>query len=140
MSSCLRQDWEAGTHRVRGELLIRERFRGFRDLATIARRDLAVLLLHMLATIARLAGLGGVRAVVDESVLVLCKSLTSIRRDDVPLAEKAVNAYALSRAMRKPGRRLRGLPVVEVEELRSDSRHRMARANGALTMPTLSHT
>jgi putative transposase len=33
-------------------------------------RDLAILLLHVLATIARLAGPGGVRAVVAESVLV----------------------------------------------------------------------
>jgi transposase InsO family protein len=33
-------------------------------------RDLAVLLLHVLATVARLAGPGGVRAVVAESVLV----------------------------------------------------------------------
>ena len=33
-------------------------------------RDLAVLFLHLLATIARLAGPGGARAVVAESVLV----------------------------------------------------------------------
>jgi putative transposase len=33
-------------------------------------RDLAVLLLHLLATVARLAGPGGARAVVAESVLV----------------------------------------------------------------------
>ena len=33
-------------------------------------RDLAVLLVHVLATVARLAGPGGVRAVVAESVLV----------------------------------------------------------------------
>ena len=33
-------------------------------------RDLAVLLLHLLATIARLAGPGGARSVVAESVLV----------------------------------------------------------------------
>ena len=33
-------------------------------------RDLAVLLLHLLTTIARLAGPGGARAVVAESVLV----------------------------------------------------------------------
>jgi hypothetical protein len=33
-------------------------------------RDLAVLLLHLLATLARLAGPGGARAVVAESVLV----------------------------------------------------------------------
>src|SRR5712691_2696240 len=33
-------------------------------------RDLAVLFLHLLATVARLAGPGGVRAVAAESVLV----------------------------------------------------------------------
>jgi hypothetical protein len=33
-------------------------------------RDLAVLLLHLLATVARLAGPGGARAVVAESILV----------------------------------------------------------------------
>ena len=33
-------------------------------------RDLAVLLLHLLATVARLAGSGGARSVVAESVLV----------------------------------------------------------------------
>jgi hypothetical protein len=33
-------------------------------------RDLAVLLLHLLATVARLAGPGGVRSVAAESVLV----------------------------------------------------------------------
>jgi hypothetical protein len=33
-------------------------------------RDLAVLFLHVLATVARLAGPGGARAVVAESVLV----------------------------------------------------------------------
>ena len=33
-------------------------------------RDLAVLFLHLLATVARLAGLGGARSVVAESVLV----------------------------------------------------------------------
>jgi putative transposase len=33
-------------------------------------RDLAVLVIHLLATVARLAGPGGARAVVAESVLV----------------------------------------------------------------------
>ena len=33
-------------------------------------RDLAILFLHLLATVARLAGLGGARSVVAESVLV----------------------------------------------------------------------
>ena len=35
-------------------------------------RDLAVLFLHLLATVARLAGPGGARAVVAESLLVKC--------------------------------------------------------------------
>jgi hypothetical protein len=35
-----------------------------------AMRDLAVLFLHLLATVARLAGPGGARAVVAESVLI----------------------------------------------------------------------
>jgi hypothetical protein len=34
-------------------------------------RDLAVLFLHLLATVARLTGPGGARAVVAESVLVV---------------------------------------------------------------------
>ena len=34
-------------------------------------RDLAVLLVHVLATVARLAGPGGVRAVVAESLLLI---------------------------------------------------------------------
>ena len=39
-------------------------------------RDLAVLLLHLLATIARLSGPGGARSVVAESVLVKHQLLT----------------------------------------------------------------
>jgi hypothetical protein len=39
-------------------------------------RDLAVLFLHLLATVARLAGPGGARAVVAESMLVKHQLLT----------------------------------------------------------------
>ena len=42
-------------------------------------RDLTVLLLHLLATIARLAGPGGARSVVGESVLVKHQLLILIR-------------------------------------------------------------
>jgi hypothetical protein len=42
----------------------------FAILLRCAVRDLAVLLVHVLATLARLAGPGGVRAVVAESLLV----------------------------------------------------------------------
>ena len=38
-------------------------------------RDLAVLFLHLLATVVRLAGPGGVRSVVAESVLVMHQRL-----------------------------------------------------------------
>jgi hypothetical protein len=46
-------------------------------------RDLAVLFLHLLATIARLAGPGGARAVVAESVLVKHQLVSSIGVDTV---------------------------------------------------------
>ena len=45
-------------------------------------RDLAVLFLHLLATMARLAGPGGARAVVAESVLVKHQFLISIGREN----------------------------------------------------------
>jgi hypothetical protein len=62
-----RRLWKA----VRGELLNPYRFFGFRDLDTNGRvRDLAVLFLHLLATFARLAGPGGARSVVAESVVL----------------------------------------------------------------------
>ena len=47
-------------------------------------RDLAVLVLHLLATVARLAGPGGARAVVAESVPVRQQLLTLNRSGDVP--------------------------------------------------------
>jgi hypothetical protein len=42
-------------------------------------RDLAVLILHLLATVARLSGPGGARAVLAESVLVK-QQLLSLNR------------------------------------------------------------
>ena len=55
---------------MHGELQILKRFVGFASLLGWAMRDLVVLFLHLLATVARLAGPGGARAVVAESVLV----------------------------------------------------------------------
>jgi len=43
-------------------------------------RDLAVLILHLLATVTRLAGPGGVRAVVAESLLVKQQTIRELRR------------------------------------------------------------
>ena len=47
-----------------------EHFNHFASLLGLAVRDLAILFLHLLATLARLAGPGGARSVVAESVLV----------------------------------------------------------------------
>jgi hypothetical protein len=48
-------------------------------------RDLAVLFLHLLVTVARLAGPGGARAVVAESVLVKHQLLILNRSQKRPL-------------------------------------------------------
>ena len=57
-------------------------------------RDLAVLVLHLLATVARLAGPGGARAVVAESVLVkqqlLMLNRSRRRSPDLRLADRVV--------------------------------------------------
>jgi hypothetical protein len=55
---------------------IPEHFVASRILVGCAVRDLAVLFLHLLATVARLAGPGGARSVVAESVLVKHQLLT----------------------------------------------------------------
>ena len=61
----IRAPWPVG-----GELLIGA-FLGFRDLLRCSvMHDLVVLFIHLITTIARLAGPGGARSVVAESVLV----------------------------------------------------------------------
>jgi hypothetical protein len=47
-------------------------------------RDLAVLVIHLLATVGRLAGPSGARAVVAESVLIKQQLLILNRSGDVP--------------------------------------------------------
>src|SRR5205807_779663 len=60
-------------------------------------RDLAVLLLHVVATVARIAGPGGVRAVVAESLLVkqqlLILSRSSKRSPDLRLSDRVVAGH-----------------------------------------------
>jgi hypothetical protein len=58
-------------------------------------RDLAALLLHLLATVARLAGLGGARSVVAESVLV---------KHQLPILDRA-GTVLQSPPLRSHGRR-----------------------------------
>jgi putative transposase len=61
-------------------------------------RDLAVLFLHLLAMVARLAGPGGARAVVAESVLVkqqlLILNRSRKRSPNLRLADRLVAACA----------------------------------------------
>ena len=62
-------------------------------------RDLAVLFLHLLATVARLAGPGGARSVVAESVLVKQQVLIlnrSRRRSPPDLEQKLSNSRTSS--------------------------------------------
>jgi putative transposase len=67
----IRAKAETKLTRVHGEFQIRAHLlRGSRSCWDCAVRDLIVLFLHLLATVARLAGPGGARSVVAESVLV----------------------------------------------------------------------
>src|ERR1700676_2436629 len=62
--------WHQESSPVHGELQILKHFVDFASLLGWAMRDLVVLFLYLLTTLARLAGPGGARAVVAESVLV----------------------------------------------------------------------
>ena len=76
-------------------------------------RDLAVLLLHLLATVARLAGPGGARSVVAESVLVKHQLLILNRsRKRSPHLRSADRVVAgLCAVFMRPGRLMRSAIV-----------------------------
>jgi putative transposase len=82
-------------------------------------RDLAVLFLHLLATVARLAGPGGARAVVAESVLVkqqlLILNRSRKRSPNLCLADRIV-AGVCALVMR-PGRLIRSAIVLKPSTL-----------------------
>ena len=82
-------------------------------------RDLAVLVLHLLATVARLAGLGGVRSVVAESVLVkqqlLILNRSRKRSPNLRPSDRVV--AALCTLVMRPGRRIRSAIVVKPSTL-----------------------
>jgi putative transposase len=71
-------------------------------------RDLAVLFLHLLATVARLAGPGGARSVVAESVLVkhqlLILNRSRKRSPNLRPSDRVVDG--LCALVMRPGRRL----------------------------------
>src|SRR5882724_12233058 len=76
-------------------------------------RDLAVLLLHLLATVARLAGPGGARTVVAESVLVkyqlLILNRSRKRSPNLRCADRVV--AGLCAVFMRPGRLTRAAIV-----------------------------
>jgi putative transposase len=82
-------------------------------------RDLAVLFLHLLATLARLAGPGGARSVVAESVLVkqqlLILNRSRTRSPNLRLADRIV-AGVCALVMR-PGRLIRSAIVLKPSTL-----------------------
>jgi putative transposase len=82
-------------------------------------RDLAVLFLHLLATVARLAGPGGVRAVVAESMLVkhqlLILNRSRKRAPNLRLADRIV--AGLCALFMRPGRLIRSAVVLKPSTL-----------------------
>ena len=78
-------------------------------------RDLVVLLLHLLATVARLAGSGGARAVVAESVLIkhqlLILNRSRRRAPNLRLADRIVAGVCT--LIMRPSRLIRSAIVVK---------------------------
>src|SRR5438132_10686120 len=84
-------------------------------------RDLAVLFLHLLATAARLAGPGGARSVVAESVLVkhqlLILNRSRKRSPNLHLSDRVVSG--LCTLFMRPGRLIRSAIVFKPSTLLS---------------------
>jgi hypothetical protein len=82
-------------------------------------RDLAVLFLHLVATVARLTGPGGARAVVAESVLVkqqlLILNRSRKRSPNLRLADRLV--AGLSTLLMRPSRLVRSAIVLKPSTL-----------------------
>ena len=78
-------------------------------------RDLAVLLVHLLATVARLAGPGGARSVVAESVLVkhqlLILNRTRKRSPKLRLSDRMIAGLCV--LLIRPGRLIRSAIVLK---------------------------
>src|ERR1700724_1467147 len=84
-----------------------------------AMRDLSLLFLHLLATVARLAGPGGARAVVAESVLVkqqlLILNRSRKRSPNLRLAERLVAGVCT--LLKRPSRLVRSAIVLKPSTL-----------------------
>ena len=98
-------------------------------------RDLAVLFLHLLATVARLAGPGGARAVVAESMLVkqqlLILNRSRKRAPSLRLADRIVAGVCA--LLMRPGRLIRSAIVLKASTLLRLPHQRRALAARAVT-------
>jgi len=101
-------------------------------------RDLAVLVLHLLMTIARLAGRGGARSVVAESVLLtqqlLILNRTRKRAPNLRLTDRVVAAVCA--LLMRPGRLVRAAIVLKPATLLRLHRALKARKSRLLFSPT----
>ena len=102
-------------------------------------RDLAVLFLHLLATVARLAGPGGARSVVAESVLVkqqlLILNRSRKRSPSLRLSDRAI--AGLCALLMRPRRLIRAAIVLKPNAFRKFGArsHRTLKRSGPVTEP-----
>jgi putative transposase len=124
---------------MRGELQIREHFLGSAILLGWAVRDLAVLFLHSLTTVARLAGPGGARSVLAESVLVkhqlLILNRSRKRSPNLRLADRIVAGVCA--LLMRPRRLVRSAIVLKPSTLLRLHRALMTRKYRLLFSPTV---
>jgi putative transposase len=104
-------------------------------------RDLAVLVLHLLVTIARFLGPGGARAVVAESVLVrhqlLILNRNRKRSPNLRLSDRIV--AGLCALLMRPGRLIRSAIVLKPSTLIGVERTSASRRTRQITDPSLEH-
>jgi hypothetical protein len=124
---------------VHGELQILKHFVDFASLLGWAMRDLVVLFLHLLTTLARLAGPGGARAVVAESVLVkqqlLVLNRSRRRAPNLRLADRVVAGVCT--LFMRPSRLVRAAIVLKPSALLRFHRALIQRKYGRLFSATV---
>jgi hypothetical protein len=104
-------------------------------------RDLAVLFSHQIATIARLAGLGGARSVMAESVLVkqqlLILNRSRKRSPNLRLADRIiVGVFAL---LMRPGRLIQADPFLDRPEILNALEPRSSADEAEVSPAVLAH-
>ena len=112
----------SNVYAVRGELLICPEFREFSvSCYDTDMRDLVILFIHLLTTVARLAGRGGVRSVLAESILVkhqlLILNRSRQRAPNLRLSDRLVAGWCA--LLVRPSRLIRSAIVLKPSTLLS---------------------